>query len=486
MFGALIVCLVVTAVFYFIDKSRILWWEFFIPIAATLILIFGMKLLVDNASVKFTEYWGETMTSVYEEEPYNYWQVQTCTRSYPCGTDKDGNTEWCTETYDCSHQVDVGPSWYCKTDLNNSYNLTEHQYDSIRVLFGGGRSVTESHNNYSPRDGCSGSRGTKFEGRRVGETSYVWGTNWPGTDQTRKGYFTIHKYENRIKASDLSLFNISVVTDEEADSMGLYKYPDLAKGGWFSGTGNGIYFPTILGKNISKQTQENFRRLNAKFGVQDSLRLWILVFDNKPASVAAYQENYWVKGNQNELVICIGTKSEEITWSHSFSWALSADFTVEVTQKILDLYTVSIETKAGQKLPIAIPINTKMKQIISKGTKIDTALLPPVLPLNLKKTDITKTIKSKTPVLNEQTWLEYYNYLNKNLQRFHRRHFEEFSYIKVVPKTWVVILLYFLALGISFGVNMWTFTNEFTDDNTKGKDSYSHRYDHSFKDKFRY
>jgi len=474
MFGALIVCLVVTGVFYFIDKKRILWWEFFIPIAATLILIFGMKLLVDNSSVKFTEYWGETIITVYEEEPYNYWHSQTCTRTYACGshTDSNGNTvtDYCTETYDCSHQDDVGPSWYCKTDLNNSYSLSEHQYDSIKVQFGGGRSQVDSHRNYAPRDGCVGSKGTKFEGKRVGETSYVWGTNWQGTDQTRNGYFTIHKYENRIKASDLSLFNISVVTDEEADSMGLYKYPDLVKGGWFTGTGTGIYFPTILGKNISKQTQENFRRLNAKFGVQDSMRLWILVFDNKPASIAAYQENYWVKGNKNELVICIGTKGEEITWSHSFSWALSGDFTVETTQKVLDLYTMSVETKAGQKLPIAIPINSKLKETIGKGTGIDTALLPPVLPLNFKTKDITKITRSKTPVLNEQTWLEYYNYLNKNLQRFNRRNFEEFSYIKVVPKTWVVILLYVLALGISFGVNMWTFTNEFEDDNPKGNE----------------
>jgi len=467
MFGALIICLIVTGVFYFIDKKRYLWWEFFIPIAATLLLIFGMKLLIDNASVKFTEYWGESIISVYEEEPYNYWHSQTCTRSYPCGTDKDGNTEYCTETYDCSHQDDVGPSWYCKTDLNNNYSLTEHQYDSIKILFGGRRSEVDSHRNYAPRDRCVGSNGTKFEGRTVGNTSYVWGTNWSGTDDTRKGYFTIHKYENRIKASDLSLFNISVIAEEEADSMGLYKYPDIVKDGFFNGVGDGIYFPTILGGNVSKQTQENFRKLNAKFGVSDSLRLWILVFDNEPSSIAAYQENYWVKGNQNELIICIGTKGEEITWAHSFSWSLSEDFTMEVTQKILDLYTVTIETKAGQKLPIAIPINTKIKEIVSMGAGIDTALLPPILPLNIQKANITKTTKSQTPVLNEQTWMEYYNYLNQNLQKFQRRHFEEFSYIKVVPKTWAIILLYVFALGISIGINLWTFQNEFADDNQK-------------------
>ncbi len=482
MFGSLIVCLIVTGVFYFIDKSRILWWEFFIPIAATLILIFGMKLLVDHANVQFTEYWGETITSVYEQEPYNYWQVQTCTRSYPCGTDSKGNTEWCTETYDCSHQVDVGPSWDCKTDLKNDYSLTEHQYDSINALFGGRRSIVNSRSNYSPRDGCSGSRGTKFEGKRVGDVSYTYENNWPGSEKTRKGYFTQHKYENKIKATDLSLFNISVVNKKQADSLGLYEYPEIDGGGLF-GIGNNMYLPTILGKNISKQTQKNFRKLNAKFGPSNQLRLWVLVFDDKPASIAAYQENYWVKGNKNELVICIGTKGEEITWTHSFSWGLSGDLTAETAQKVLDLYTTTIVTKAGQKLPIAIPINSKLKETIKQGTGIDTALLPPVLPLNIKKTDITQIIKSKTPVLNDQTWEVYYSYLNENLNRFQRRNFEEFSYLKVVPKTWEVILLYVLALLISVGVNFWTFTNEFTDNNPKGED---HSYYGSYNNKFKY
>lgn len=463
MFGALLVCLAVTGIFYFIDKKRILWWEFFIPIIVTLLIIFGMKALVEHSSVQFTEYWGETIVSVYEEEPYNYWDVEICTETYACGTDSEGNTEYCTRTYDCSHQDDVGPSWSCKTNLDNSYNLTEDQHDSIKSLFGTYRKIIKSNENHDPRDYAVGSKGTKFEGKRVGEVSYVYQTDWPGTDNTRKGYFTIHKYENRIKASDLSLFNISVVTEEQADSLGLFKYPEISGGGLFS-SGNAIYYPTILGGKISPQTQENFRKLNAKFGPSNKLRLWILIFDNKPASIAAYQENYWVKGNKNELVICIGTKGQEITWSHSFSWALSGDLTAEVTQKVLDLYTYSIQTKSGQNVPIAVPINSKMKEIINKGTGIDTTLLPPVLPLNIKKNEISTITKSKTPVLTDQTWLEYYKYLDSNLHRFEKRSFEEFSYIRVVPKTGAIVLLYVLALVISIGINVWTFQNEFNDD----------------------
>jgi hypothetical protein len=466
VFGALIVVLIVTAVFYFINPKEYKWWEFAIPLGITLGLIFGAKALIDHSSVMFTEYWGETIVSVYEEEPYNYWHHETCTRTYPCGTSTDANgnthTEYCTETYDCSHQDDVGPSWWCKTDLKNDYRISEHQYDSIKILWKTQRRSIDSHNNYAPRDRAVGSKGTKFEGKKVGEVSYVWQTDWPGTDPTRKGYFTRHQYENRIKASDLSLFNISVVTEEEADSLDLYNYPEIEGGGFF-GIGNNMNYPTILGGKISKETQENFRKLNAKFGPSNKLRLWILIFDNKPASIAAMQENYWVKGNKNELVICIGTKGQEITWTHAFSWALSADLTAEVAQKALNLYTLSVETKTGQKLPIAIPLNSKMKEVINQGTGIDTALLPPVLPLNLNKQDITKVTKSKTPVLTEQTWKAYYDYLNANLNRFQKRSFDEFSYIKVEPKTWQIVMIYIIALIVSIGINFWVSNNEWND-----------------------
>jgi hypothetical protein len=154
----------------------------------------------------------------------------------------------------------------------------------------------------------------------------------------------------------------------------------------------------------------------------------------------------------------------------------------------LELYTLTVKTKSGQSVPIAIPIiNKEMKGVIGKATGIDTALLPPVLPLQHEQLaklignqeQIADLIKSPSPVLNEQTWEVYYQYLDKNLQKFNRRHFEEFSYIKIVPKTWVVVMLYIFALGISIGVNFWTHQNEFTDENPKG-DSYSYR------NKFRY
>jgi hypothetical protein len=332
---ALLVPLAITFGFYLYKKHEFTWWEFFIPMASVLVMIVVSKLIIDYSSVHFTEYWGSTITSVYEEEPYNYWKHQTCTRSYPCGTDSKGNTKWCTETYDCSHQEDVGPSWWAVTNLNERFGITEKQHDELVLQFKTKKRVVDSHDNYAPRDHAVSSNGTKFQGKIVGNTSYVYQTIWSGDDNTRKAYVSEHSYVNKIKATDLSIFNIKMVKEEEVDSLGLFRYPKYEGGGLFSYT-QGLDYPTILGGNVSKETQEKFKRLNGKFGVSNELRLWVLVFENKPISTAMYQENYWVRGNMNELVICIGKKGDEILWSHAFSWSLSDALTASVKNKVMD------------------------------------------------------------------------------------------------------------------------------------------------------
>jgi len=468
VFGALIVVIIVTAVFYFINPKEYKWWEFAIPLVVTLGLIFGAKAIIDHSSVMFTEYWGETIVSVHEEEPWNEWVHRTCSREVACGTDSDGNTKYCTEYYDCSYQADYGPEWYCKTDLGNSYKMSEHLYDSLVSVYRTGRDITHTRRNYSPRTRCAGSRGTKFEGKTVGQQSHVYITTWPKNEETRKGVFTKHRYENRIKASDLSLFNISVVSEEEADSLGLYDYPeDIDR----------YNCPTILGQNISPSVQADFKKLNAKFGPSNQLRLWILVFEDKPSITAQYQENYWVRGNKNELVLCIGKKGNTIQWSYAFSWGLNGTMTAETASKVLELYEYTITSKEGQKLPVAIPIVKELKGAIANGTGIDTSMIPPALPLPIGAENIKSVERSSFPVLTDRTWEEYYKYLDANLHKFQRRNFEEFSYLKVEPKTWQIVLIYILALLVSGGINVWASMNEIHD-----KDGSYNSYKHYKKD----
>lgn len=468
---ALLIPIIVTGIFYFIKKHEFTWWEFFIPIAAVLFATVISKAVINHTSVQFTEYWGSTVTAVYEEEPYNYWRTQICSRQVACGTDSEGNTKYCTEYYDCSHQVHVGPSWHAKTNIGEAFTISEKQHDELVIQFRTKKTIIDSRRNHDSRDHAVSSNGTKFEGKRVGEISYVHQTLWNGSDETRKAYTSQHTYENRVKASDLTIFNIEIVKEADVDSLGLFRYPEHKKSSWFGKT-NGLEYPTILGGNISKETQELFRKLNGKFGASNEVRLWILVFENKPMSIAQYQENYWVRGNKNELVVCIGKKGNEIQWSHAFSWAHSAELTAAVQNEVLNLYTYkdSVVQRKNPIIPVTKDIQEKVLGSVSKN-------LPEILPIkNPVVADSIVKVRSKTPVLTEETWRNYYVFLNKNLNRFERRSFEEFSYLTVEPSKGAVIFIYLLALFVSIGVSLWVVSNDIYDGSNKNYNWNKKRY----------
>jgi hypothetical protein len=394
IYGAIVLSFLITLGFYLFNKTQYRWWEFFVAPAATTIVVVLFKLLFGAIGDNYTETWGSTIVSIYEQEPYNYWQHQTCYRTMHVG-----KTSY-TVPYDCSHQVNVSPKWYAVTDLKETINITEHQYDSLLIQFGNIKSVSDQHKNHDSRDRASGSRGTKFEGKSVGSISYEYKTDWLGTDNTRKAVSTQHRYTNKVKASDLTIFNISLVHKKQADSLKLFNYPKFS---------DKLTYPTILGDSlVSKETQEKFRRLNGKFGPTNQMRLWVLVFEDRPSMIAKYQENYWVRGNMNELVICIGKKDTTLQWCDVFSWTTSESLKIEIRDHITG-YTF----------------------------------------------------------INEKVWDDLYIYLDNNLNKYVRRDFAEFDYLKRRIKLWEIIVAYVFGIAAAIGANFWCTKNEYDDDDEK-------------------
>lgn len=411
IYGAILLSFAITLVFYLLHKDQYKWWEFFLPPISTAVVALVFKLIFSTIGYNFNETWGSTIVSITEQEPYNYWHSETCYHDVPCGTDSDGNTEYCSEPYDCSHQVDVGPEWKAVTSINEHLSLTEKQYDSLVYQFGytmNSRTIIDQHRNHSPNDKSAwfSSRRSKFEGKKVGKVSYVYETKWQGEDHTRKAVSTIHKYVNKIKASDLTIFNIKVIDKKQADTIGLFEYPKMTD--YFS-------YPTILCDSISPRIQENFRKLNGKFGPSNQMRLWVLIFEDKPATVGEYQKNYWVKGNMNELVICMSKKDTLLQWVNVFSWTTNESLPIEIRNYI---------TNQGK--------------------------------------------------VNEKSLDELYTYLNENLSKFQRRDFSEFDYLKRRNKPWENIVVYIFGILASIGMNFWVSRNEFSDnENFNDKNSYN-------------
>jgi len=401
IYGAIVLSFLITLGFYLHDKTQYKLWEFFLGTAATTIVVVIFKLCFNAFGDSYTETWGSTIVSVYEQEPYNYWHSETCYRQVACGTSTDSNgnttTQYCSEPYDCSHQVDVGPHWYAVTDIKEQISITEHQYDSLSYIYGGKRFITNENNNYDSRDKCVSSKGTKFQGKQVGQTSYEYRVDWQKTETTRKAIATQHKYTNKVKSSDLTIFNISLVNKVQADSMGLFNYPKLK---------DEFTYPTILGTKVSPAINENFRKLNGKFGPTSQMRLWVLVYENKPSIIGNYQENYWVRGNMNELVVCIGKQDTTIQWVNVFSWTTNEALKIQIRDYIINQKSVT-----------------------------------------------------------EKHWNELYMYMDNNLNTYKRRDFKEFDYLKRRTKPWEIILAYIFGIGVAIGMNFWASTNDYKDEN---------------------
>ena len=394
IFGAIVLSFLITLGFYMFDKSQYKWWEFFLAPIATGAVVLLFIFMFDSLGQSYTETWGSSVVAVYEEEPYNEWHHETC---YYYTTDSKGNTT--SHSYDCSHQDDHGPSWYAVTDINETINISEEQHDKLVSQFGTRKTAVDKRENYDDDDLCRYSSGSKFAGRVVGEYSYIYRTSWPGTDNTRKAVSTQHNYTNKVKASDLTIFNISLVDEKLADSLKLFKYPELK---------DELEYPTVLGVNLPYETHEKFKRLNGKFGPTNQVRVWILVYENRPTIIGNYQENYWVRGNMNELVICIGKKDTTIQWSNVFSWTTNGTLPVKIRDYITNMKSFTPEHLDG-----------------------------------------------------------LYEYLNLNLKEYKRRDFKEFDYLKRETKWWEILIAYIFGIAAAVGVNYWAATNEFNDNENR-------------------
>jgi hypothetical protein len=277
------------------------------------------------------------------------------------------------------YDVDFHPAEWCTiTTIKEDVNISEKHYNYYLNLFGNKKFV-DMKRRYHTINGN------------------MYQTSWDGSEEKRESYCSTHSYENRIKASDIRQFHMTPITDSSAKKIGLFKYPELK---------DHFNYPTLLGLKVNQNIQNEFQKLNAKFGPLNKLRLWVLVFKNPNPQTGYYQENYWVRGNKNELTLCIGIdENKNIIWSNVFSWSPSLQLKNDISNYCNTLQNVN-----------------------------DTSL-----------------IKLK-------------NYLNSNLNRFEKKSFKEFKRLTVEPPVWGIILIYILSLLTSFFVNFWNISNEWDDD----------------------
>ena len=276
-------------------KKYIVWWEYICLVIVSILFTLLLK-SVFIASLEYdTEYLGGYITKITHYDEWDEWIHKTCTRQVPCGRDSKGHTIYRTETYDCSYR-EYHPERWTYTDNYNreEYFYNKSYFDAAMKELGHPKMVfRDMHRHYYRIDGDA--------------QDYFY----DGTVQHIRPLVWSETYRNKILASH-SIFKFEDIDDEEADSLGLFRYPDV----------NDNDQAVILGFKAGKKVHKQYKYINSVYGSKKQFRIYVLVFRDKPLEISEKQKSYWQGGNKNEFVLCLGynTKKGTIDWCNPFSW----------------------------------------------------------------------------------------------------------------------------------------------------------------------
>jgi hypothetical protein len=313
LFSMLIPVVTAFVLWQFFERKT-LWWEFLIPFAVSIVLVITAKLLVEDAFVKSEEYWGSFVDRVEYYEEWDEWIDQTCTRECCC----DSKGENCsTETYDCSYRRDHPAEWVLINTIGESIQISQIEYERLKHKLGNDKFV-DMHRDYYHIDGD------------------MYTSIWDRDSLKATPVTTLHYYDNRIKASDASVFHFDDLDEKDVARYGLKQYPSIL---------DRYKMDAVLGdqSNDAAIANAKLKHLNAELGPRKEICLFILVFKNQPLEAAFKQEAFWKGANMNEFVVCIGINDDrEVQWNKVISWTTNERLKMDVTNMVNQQKTLNL------------------------------------------------------------------------------------------------------------------------------------------------
>ena len=251
------------------------------------------------------EYLGGYITKIRHYDEWDEWVKRTCSKEVAVGTDSDGNTIYETVYYDCSYR-DYHPERWTYFDNNDEEHwlFYEEEFNYLLNHLGKPTKVfVDMHRDYYRIDGDA--------------QDYHWNGN-------RNTIYTLtyeHPYKNKVQNSR-STFNFTEISEEEADTLGLYNYPKIE---------NLDQNPILTDLPISDKDVKTIKYLNGWYGKKHQFRNFVLIFKNQDIEISELQRSYWKGGNKNELVTCLGVDdSLHVKWCNAFSWCDAPTLEVKV------------------------------------------------------------------------------------------------------------------------------------------------------------
>jgi len=302
IYGALLIPLIVAFILYKYFNRNVIWWEFIIPLAVSLLFTFIMKFTIEKVQVSSKEYWGSLVDRVEYYEPWNEYIHQTCTTTCCC----DSKGQNCsTKTYDCSYVRHHSAYWQIVSTNGEVVGISESEYNKIKQKFNN-EQFAELDRNYYTQDGDE------------------YYSKWANDSATAIPVTTLHHYENRVKAADQSVFHFGEVSKTDVKKYSLKEYPKIF---------DNYKMQSVIGDSSEDAiiADKKFQFINGLLGHKKEVKLFVLIFKNQPIEAGLYQEWYWCGANMNEFVICIGIdKERNVKWCKPISWTRSETLKAEV------------------------------------------------------------------------------------------------------------------------------------------------------------
>lgn len=132
-------------------------------------------------------------------------------------------------------------------------------------------------------------------------------------------------YLNYVRGSN-SIFRYEPLSRIEASRLGLVPYPPI--GDDVLDVDAILLSPKLSGVHIDSRDQEHIQRINAYYGSEAEIHIFVLLFNASDGiSIALKQRQFWHGGNKNELVVCLGIEQStdaatphHVAWCKAFSW----------------------------------------------------------------------------------------------------------------------------------------------------------------------
>lgn len=289
---ALLIPFVIAFCLYRFYQRSVTWWEYFVPLGVSIILVVSSKAITEHVQVTSKEYWGAFVERIEYYEQWDEWITQTCTRQCCC----DSKGENCSlETYDCSYRLYHPAEYQIITTIGESISIGRQQYEQLKSKLKN-EVFTDLHRDYYTIDGD------------------MYSCTWDRDSAKAVPVTSLHHYENRVKAADQSVFHFEKVSKEQRERYGIKEYPPITEN---------YKQRAVIGDSSANAAGSDARMqyINGLLGPIKEVRLFVLIYQDQPREAGIYQQWYWSGANMNEFVVCIGIdKSRRVKWCYPFSW----------------------------------------------------------------------------------------------------------------------------------------------------------------------